>query len=514
MTIKQKITKEEWCLYEIIRHPILFGEFYRNLDSPPQTEVFEYTTYQKEYLGDFSNHVSLCCGRAVGKTVSLTDYILWLMINNIFKNEYIIYTVPNRVHLEPVFNNLVKYLRGNSLLQNFIEPRRGINAGNYTITLLNNAQVICRIAGQSGTGANVIGHHTPIIILDEAGYYPWGTWIELQPVLNSWEPGYKLWVAGVPTGLRENNVLYYADEVSDEYSKHRTSCLENPRYSAEDDAENKRKYGGEDGEDYIHLVLGRHGSPTFAVFDRRLMQIENYPTYAVSVSGVETTTLGDIISRLALIPKLPKHTVSIMGIDLGYTEPTAILILYEKDGIIYEHARITLNKVQYPIQEKIIDFLDTKFSSHIVGIDVGNEKGLTQHLLEDESYTHKNYKRKLYPVSFGSWLELGENSDGEIIKTKTKPFSVSLLQEKTNAHSIVYSSTDMDLVAELERMTYTKNPLGEVVYKTLTPKGGKRGDDHNTSALLCAILTYYVLIEDQLFTKKRKPLVFSRWVSF
>jgi len=514
MSIQEKIKDEEWALYEVLRNPILFGEFYRNLDIPPQVDTFKYTDYQKEYLGDFNHKVSLCCGRAVGKSVTLTDYILWLLITNLFRTEYILYTVPNRVHLEPVFNNLTKYLRSNTLLMNFIEPNKGINSGNYTITLVNSAQLVCRIAGQSGTGANVIGLHTPIIIADEAGYYPWGTWLELQPVLNSWEPGHKMWVAGVPTGLRENNVLYFADEVSDDYSKHQTASHDNPRYSAADDEENKKKYGGVDGEDYIHMVLGRHGSPTFAVFDRRLMQIENYPTYTISISGVDLTTLGDVIGRVALLPRMPTHDIGIMGIDLGYTEPTSIMLLYEKNGKIYEHARVMLYKVQYPIQEKVIDYLDTKFNPEVVGIDVGNEKGVTQHLLEDDAYLHKNYKRKLYPVAFGSWLELGENTDGEMIKTKLKPFSVSLLQEKTNAHNIIYSSTDLDLVTELERMTYTKTQTGEVVYKTLTPKGGKRGEDHNTSALLCAVLSYYVLVEGQLFSKRKEPLAFSHWVSF
>ena len=190
------------------------------------------------------------------------------------------------------------------------------------------------------------------------------------------------------------------------------------------------------------------------------------------------------------------------------------MLLYEKNGKIYEHARVMLYKVQYPIQEKVIDYLDTKYSPEVVGIDVGNEKGVTQHLLEDDAYLHKNYKRKLYPVAFGSWLELGENTDGEMIKTKLKPFSVSLLQEKTNAHNIVYSSTDLDLVTELERMTYTKTQTGKLFIKHLLLKGGKRGEDHNTSALLCAVLSYYVLIEGQLFSKRKEPLAFSHWVAF
>ena len=513
MALQEKITLEEWHLYEILKHPVLFGEFYRNIDTLTYTtKEFEYSFYQREYLCDFSHYVSLCCARAVGKTVTLTDYILWIMVNNFFPNEYIMYTVPNKVHLEPVFNSIIKYLRSNELLKNFIEPKRGINSSSFSITLLNNAQLLCRIAGQSGTGANVIGHHTPIVILDESGYYPWGTWLELQPTLNTWEDGYKLWVAGVPTGLRENSVIYLADEVNDQFSRHRTSAHENPRYTEEDEQKNIKQYGGVDSEDYIHLVLGRHGSPTFAVFDRRLMNIETYATYKISMSGIDYS-YGEIINRLALIPPIPPHDLVLMGIDLGYTEPTSIMVLYEKNGIIKEHARINFYKVAYPVQEKIIDYLDTKFGRpQVIGIDVGNEKGLVQHLLEDDTYLHKNYAKRMFPVSFGSWISLGENSEGEEIKTKVKPHSVTLLQEYTNTHKIVYASTDYELVTELERMTYTKTPTGEVVYKTLTPKGGKRGEDHNTSAMLCAMMAYYMLIVGLLFSKAQKPLAKSRWV--
>jgi len=512
MSLAEKITDEEWCLYEVLRHPALFGEFYRNMDLPKNAEAFEYAVYQREYLCDFNNYVSLCCGRAVGKTVSLTDYILWLLCNNVFPNEYIMYTVPSKVHLEPVFSNLMKYLRGNTLLKNFIEPKRGINSSNYTITLLNSSQVVCRIAGQSGTGANVIGHHTPIIIADEGGYYPWGTWIELQPVLNTWQNGYKLWVAGVPTGLREENVLYYVDQVGDSYSHHRTSCHDNPRYTDEDEERNLQQYGSIDGDDYIHMVLGQHGSPTFAVFDRKLMQIESYATFKLTMSGIDLN-LNEIFSRLSTIPPLPDHDLVIVGIDLGYTEPTSIMILYEKNGIIKEHARINLYKVDYPSQEKIIDYIDTKFNRpQILGIDIGNERGLFQHLTEDEKFIHKDFKRRLIPVQFGSWLSLGQNVDGEELKVKTKPYSVTLLQEYSNSHKIVYSYTDTELITELERMTYTKTPTGDVVYKTLTPKGGKRGDDHNTSAMLCATLAYVLLIDGRLANKAQKPLAFSRWV--
>ena len=84
------------------------------------------------------------------------------------------------------------------------------------------------------------------------------------------------------------------------------------------------------------------------------------------------------------------------------------------------------------------------------------------------------------------------DNDGNEIKSKTKPFAVSVLQDYANNHKLMFSYTDLEMVSELERMTYSKTPTGEVIYKTLTMRGGKRGEDHFTSALLCAITAYYL----------------------
>lgn len=516
MAIIEKLSHDDLILYELVRHPILLGEFYRQLDIPEWKEdEWEYTNYQREYIGDFNDLVSLCCGRSVGKTEALKGFILWVMLNNIFDGDYILYTVPNKVHLEPVFFGLTKDLRNNDLLKHYLEGRRGINASNYTIKLMNNARLMCRIAGQSGTGANVVGLHTPMILLDEAGYYPWGTWMELQPVLNTWQDGSKLFVSGVPTGLRENNVLFYADEVDDNFNHHRTSAHENPRYTDADEQSNIKKYGGVDSEDYTHFVLGRHGSPVHSVFDRRLMQIDTYPVYKVKFSGIDLKTYTEMINRLATIPRLPPdRDVTIMGIDLGYTDPTSIVILYEYKGKIREHARIVLQKVEYPMQERLIDYLDTKFENpEVIGVDAGSSgKAVTQALLGEEKFIHKNYPKRLYPVEFGSWISLGESIDGEEIKMKVKPYSVTTLQEYTNSHRIIYSTTDMDLVTEMERMTYTKTTTGDLSFRTMTPGGGKRGDDHNTSAMLCAVMAYWAIQEGFLFSNKKPDLAGSRWM--
>lgn len=516
MPIVEKITQEDLALYEIFKNPALFGEFVMNIDNQEKDEVFELTQYQKEFMLDFGNYVSLTCARAVGKTVSISLLLLWALVWNIFPEDYIIYTVPNKVHLEPVFTNLTRLLRSNSILKHFIDQKGGINNSDFSIKLLNNTKLMCRIAGQSGTGANVIGLHSPYVLLDEAGYYPIATFNELQPVINTWERGFKLLVSGVPTGVRENNVLYHSDRENTNYSKHRVTAFQNPRFTEKDKQRAIEQYGGEDSDEYIHSVLGQHGKPIFSLFDRSTFQIQPYPIYKVSIDGIrESENLADILAKIAMIPQITNPRLNrLFGIDLGYTEPTAIFIMYlDEIGRIKFHAKIQLSKVSYPIQEKIIDLLDSRFSPSIIGIDKGSAGiAVIQDLLESKDYAHKDYKKKIVPIDFSSSMVLGLNTEGEEIKSKTKPFTVSILQDYTNNGRLIYTSTDMDMVVELERMTYTKTVSGEIAYRTLTTKGGKKGEDHFTSALLCAVSSYYIMNEFAFSRQEKKKLVRSGWI--
>jgi hypothetical protein len=395
-----------------------------------------------------------------------------------------------------------------------IAPSSGINASDFTIKLLNQALLMCRIAGQSGTGQNLIGLHTPMILVDEGGYYPWMAFQEMQPSLNTWDAGYREMVAGVPTGLREANVLYHCDQENSSYSKHRVSAHDNPRIQ-ESDVERAKEQYGEGTDDWNHYFLGIHGSPIFAVFDRRLFEIGTYPVYKLTLNGLEIgDSIDEYYNRLLPFPLVPKNKNVIMGIDLGYTDPTAIVILYEDDsGRLKFHGRIQLTKVSYNIQDRFINMLDTKFKPSIIGMDEGNAgKAVRQRLQESEDYLHKNFAKRLISIDFSSSVNLGVSSDGNDIKSKTKPFSVSVLQEYSNNHKVVYSSTDLELITELERMTYSKGPTGEISYRTLTMRGGKKGEDHFTSAMLCMALAYYLENENLNFNNRNIRLMKSRWL--
>jgi len=517
MAILEKVTHEDLILFEILRNPVLCNEFIYNYDTKEWEEEFELDWYQKQILCDFHFHVSVATARSVGKTVSLVAILTWLVIFQVYPGFDVVYTVPSRVHLQPVWRNLIRTFRSNSFLRNFVSASSGFNSSTFEVTLLNHSTITCRIAGTTGTGANVIGLHVPFVILDESGYYPWGTWVELQPIINQFTRGYRLITSGVPTGIREKNVLWVNDQEDSTYTKHSVSAFDNPRFTEKDKQDAIEKYGGEDNEDYIHLVLGQHGSPVFSIFDRNTMQIDSYPVYRLVLDGLQLKeSFGNYLPKLAGLPSLPSSAKDVyFGIDLGYTDPTAIIVFYSiASGQLKFHCRVRLDKVSYAIQDKIIDRLDTMYKPRTLGVDWGSAGiSVIQRLQDSKEYLHKDYRKRVVPINFSSQISLGFDSDGEEIKSKTKPFSVSILQEYSNNHKFIYSSTDLELISELERMTYSKTPTGDLIYKTLTPRGGQRGEDHFTAALLCGSMAYYLEHEYFLPAKNVTKLFKSRWLT-
>jgi hypothetical protein len=518
MAIEEKATQlDDLYLFEILRNPVLFSEFVNNYDKLEGEEPFELTLYQKEFALDFNSYETLCCARAVGKTLMLSNLLIWLLVFKVYPDDYICYFVPGKSQLDPVWSNLVRMFRSNTFLKQFIPTNSGINSSEFKITLSHQATLLCRIAGQSGTGANVIGLHTPYVVVDEAAYFPWQVFMEMQPILNTFTPGYKLFTSGVPSGVRDKNVLYYCDQVTSLYSKHRISAFDNPRFSEKDRLFAVEQYGGEDSDDYTHYVLGKHGKAVFALFDRANFSISDDPVYKLVLSGMLLAeNLGEYMTKIDIFPGLPsKDSQAIMCIDLGYTEPSAIIILYQdRLGRLHFHGRIQLDKVSYPIQERIINMLDSKFNPAIIGIDRGaGGQGISvvQHMLEDVEYMHKDFQKRLVPVDFSTSIVVGITSEGEEIKSKTKPFATSILQDYANNHKLVFSNKDPEFISELERMTYSKTPTGEIVYKTMTPRGGKGGPDHFTAALLCGIMAYYIKNDFMLYKAERKSLAKPTW---
>lgn len=509
-----RLTDEELALYEVIRHPVWCSEFLRNYDTPEEGDAWILTPYQTEMLCDHNQFVSLCCGRAVGKSETILDRTSWYMLNNFFPHDPISIITPNRVHLDPLFGKLRRWLNTHPILKHFVS-RQGINASIFNITAKNSFQLDCRIAGTSGGGANVVGLHAAVEMVDEAGYFPWGTWIELQPTFNTWIEGSQMIVSGVPTGQRDNNVLYFADQVDPNYTKFNIPQHANPRYTEADEVRNRKQFGGTESEDYIHLVLGRHGTPVYALFSREKMKIGLYDAPVFKIMGGKLKEMPSLLKdTLTLLPDPPQGTRNLaFGIDLGYSEPTVIIIFAKVQEVWRFVTRLILTQVPYPKQQDFIANLDDKYAPDFIGIDAGGV-GLStvQNLLHDDKYARQRLNERILPIDFNANIHVGYDQDGEEMKERAKVYGMQQLQEMINGHRLVLSSVDEDVITELERTVYSRSPSGNIIYRTMTERGGKFGDDHNVAAMLAFTLAWFEKYDSQFLRRKRKKLWQPRFV--
>jgi hypothetical protein len=501
--IYKKLTKNEKALLEILEHPVWNAEFLRK----EVDETWEHTDYQKEVLADCGNYISFRAARSVGKSETLLDKLTYFAINNFFSTPTIALVTPNRVHLNPLWRKMSRWLSLHPFLKHF---RDKSNSQIHDLSLKNGVTIDCRIAGIQSTGASVIGLHTPILVVDEGGFFPWAVWLELMPTLNTWETGFQVYVCGTPSGERENNVLYFADQLSQQYSKHRVSAFDNPRYSDDAQQRDKDQYGGEDSDDYRRLVLGEHASPVVRLFSRDTIPTSNFAPFLATLSNRDLELDPAKLQRL--LSSLPRKSGPVAaGIDLGYTDPTVISLFEKTRGTWKNFARITLEHIEYPKQLVFLDELDNIYDFYFLAIDEGHAGIAVTQELTSVKFNHKDFAKKLVSVSFGAPLEIGLDLDGNPIKSRVKNIAVEKLRYLMDNQQILLSSKDDKILSELERVESTKTSAGNTVYRVRSHTGSLRGEDHIFASLLCFSYAMY-LEDDYNSTHEEKVKLFgARW---
>jgi hypothetical protein len=315
--------------------------------------------------------------------------------------------------------------------------------------------------------------------------------------ITMWDANYQMWLSGVPNGMREKNILHEADQLDNKWSRHNVSRLQSPRYTKEQHTSDLKQYGGAEGDDYVHLVLGEHGVPAFSVFDRKLMKIESYD---VTLGMINNLTLEQAGGKFNEVLNTPDFPISIQpdlvacGIDAGFSsDPTIITILYRQHNLWREFLRYELRRIKYPTQAKIIDWLDNIYHFNMITLDAGSSGlALGQMLQELEEFKHKNYQKRLTLVDFQGGVIVGYDDEGKEQKDRIRKFTIKTLQKWSQSDQIiVFSDRDDDMISELERVGFTRDMLGEPKYFVYSPTGGQRGDDHILASLLTWVYGYY-----------------------
>jgi len=519
----------EWAFSQIIQNPVLFREFINECD--PEYDPLNWKPlerHERAWSACGKNRMAMACGRSVHKTTTMIEMLyFWVISGDFIRGDQpnLLVMVPNKSQKDLSFGRIASACRSHWLISKLVDKNR-INMSEGRIDFLNGFQFILRIAGAAGSEDNVIGVHTTKIWVDEAQEFPWNTWKSLQNCLKFEIPNHRMIVSGVPNGERKDNVLYISDVQDPDYISFNISQTMMSFWSPEIEYRRRKEYSSlqEDTEDYKHFVLGQHGVPTFSVFDRVRFKKENYEVDRTVVTqslldrvrSVDINT-GEVSYKLEDIipmPPVPKAYGSVprigVGYDPGYSpDPAVFFVMYEdvKTGLWKNLTRIILQRIEYKIQRDILNLLDDTYEFNFIGIDMGGPgKVQWQDLCgegADLEYKEHNYLERIYPVEFGGQMVVAaKDEDGEIVEKKDliKRVAVETVSRWTQESiKFVFSATDDNLMSELERTKFTRNSVGEPVYKT--------ADDHQFSAMMCAIMAYQNRYGEPLLPERKEVRV-------
>ena len=401
-----------------------------------------------------------CDGRDVGKTAEIEIVAAWA--SNVCPNTEMLIATQCENHLFPLMHRLLRRLQLTpEFAQNLVEVKR---SPSWYLRFSNGFGLWGRIAGPHGM--NFQGLHVDWQIVDEAQEMTETAWGELYQALNA---GGRRWVYGVPNGLR--NTFYRMTEQQDVEQYNWPSSL-NPGFTAEKDAELALLYGGRSSPGYIHRVLGKHGTPSHAVFN-----LDDYLACVDEGAQFSDFSIGEEDAFEA--PENVSPGDYYLGCDLGYArDPSEFVVYASCPPHLINVLRVHLHGVNYAKQQDVIVALDAAYKFRTIGIDCGNNgRAVAHHLMQKDEWCDK-----VMAIDFGASYLLEPLPDGQPQRRQTKRFMTELIERRMDERSIVFPRLP-DRESQYAAHTYTVSANGAIVYN--------KGDDHIIDADRCALLAHY-----------------------
>lgn len=523
-------TRDYNAFYQFFTQLSIPGVTVRDLKEPPVSEIVEGThryepitivdkrppqaTYAIQ-VNDHENYIS--GGVIVHNSVVLEDKLIYNAINadkEFPETRESLLATANNSQMTPLLDHIIGRFSSSPFLRSFLNGQVNRSKGTLDFTLPGGAlyRMWARIAGAKGE-SNVVGLHLPRIVVDEVQLFPMNSWIQLQPVLNAYEAKTQVITAGVPSGLRDGNVLYMLDQRNGRYKRYRIPATENPNWTQEDHINAIKEYMGEDADDFQRLVLGQHGDAAFTVIPRDRIRTEPYEFYSYRYNQSDKLK-NRVYQEVLNLPKLPmKIDMAVLSIDTGYTDPTIVQLIGYAKGTWRTLVRWRLTRISFPEQAEIIDWIATAYDARLIGLDLGaggGGIGMMQDLCSARFSKTKNYENRIFGANFGVTVDRQDGMAPFMGKTSAKSAAGEELARMVSEGDLVFSELDMEAISQLERVAYTKRTDGSNQYFVLSERGtGKAQDDHIFAAYLVFIMTMGNLTT---VTKQRKRLFNPRWV--
>lgn len=486
--------------------------FERITSIEPLRKIMTYAVYVYE------DHNYISDGLIVHNSLIFEDKIIHESVNDDLyfpQTKEQLLATANKAQLDPVMSRLIARFLNSRFLKDFLKGNINRSQGTFDFPIPGSSlpyRITARIAGMRGE-TNMVGLHVPRMKFDEAQLFPMPAWIQIQPALNTWERPIQQLICGVPNGQREGNVLYLADQILDKFKRYHIPAPINPRWSYSEHMTAIRQYGGEDSQDFMNLVLGKHGEPSFTLIPYESIVRDPYEFYSYRFSQDDKSN-GKLYSEKLQLPKVKKEHMyrSVMSIDTGYTDPTLIQLIGQDDaGVWRTLVRWRLTRIPFPEQAEIIAWIDRQYDVDRIAIDLGaggNGIGIMQDLMSERFPASRKYAKRIHGVRFNDMIVAGQDPSGNDLKTQVKSYAAQTLSKMVAEKELHFSELDLEGISQMVRISAQKLASGENRYFILSETGaGTAADDHIFASYICfvACLAFMEL------RKERKKLYTASW---
>lgn len=416
---------------------------------------------------------------------------------------------PNQNQLTPLLDKVVGRFNTSPLLRHFLEAKN-LSKGTFDFKTGSGKlhRMYARIAG-SKTENNLVGLHVEKIAIDEAQLFSMGNFHQVLPTLNQWAKTAQQLYSGVHNGV-VNMTLYQLDQKATGFKKYRIPSPNNPYFTYQDWVDSIKRYGGEETDLFLQLVLAKPGNASFSVVNRESMIIldkEFYQYRYTSKDKAENKGFKDVLK----LPKIPGNAVaSILGIDTGFVDPTIIQLFILVDDKWRVFARWKLQRIEFPEQEVVIDWITRAYNIHKIALDIGaggGGAGMTQSLQTRPEYRGMNYNQRIIPVNFGDTVNLAEDpkKPEEFISVPLKTFGARELVTFIENGNIAFSELDTEGISQIERIAKQKSMSGIDRYFVMSERGtGASNDDHIFASYICFMMGLQK-VESSIIRKLGRP---------
>lgn len=495
---------------------VLRKEFYRFEKINTIAPVKNTMTYAVHVYED---HNYISDGLVVHNSLVFEDKMIHESINveNYFPQESKeqLLATANTAQLDPILSRLIARFLNSPMLKDFLQGNINKSRGTMDFPSPGSTtpyRLTARIAGMRGE-TNMVGLHVPRMKFDEAQLFPMPAWIQIQPALNTWMRPVQQFVTGVPNGQREGNVLYLCDQKLDKFKKYRIPAPLNTRWSYTEHVTALKQYGGEDAQDFVNLVLGQHGNPSYTIVPYESIVRDPYEFYSYRFSQDDKSN-GKLYSEKMALPKISKDYLyrSILAIDTGYTDPTLIQLFgQDKDGVWRTLVRYRLTRIPFPEQAEIIAWIDRNYDVDRISIDLGaggNGVAVMQDLMSERFPSARKYTKRIQGVRFNDVIIAGQDPSGNDLKMQMKSYAAQTLAKMISERELHFSELDLEGISQITRISAQKLASGESRYFVMSEQGaGTSKDDHIFASYVCFIACLAMME----LRKERKSLYTASW---